>query len=149
MNIKYNTESFKSIWNEICPILSDHYEEVAFYKDIPLEVDKNQYFELDDTGYIKVFTARENGVLIGYNIFFLRHNMHYKSSFQAANDVIYIQKDKRGFGREFIKWCEEELIKTGVQVIGYHIKFSHDWGHVLTEMGYDKPEFSMTKKVKE
>lgn len=147
MNIKYSVESFKDIWNEIEPIIKDHWEEIAHYKDIPLNVDKNQYFELDGSEYMKTFTAREDGVLVGYNIFFIRHNMHYKNSLQAINDVIYIKKEKRGFGKYFIKWCDDELRNIGIQLVGYHIKFSHDWSKVLDKMGYDKPEFTMIKRL--
>lgn len=134
--ILYQSERLQDIWDEIFPILKDHYKEIAHYQDIKLEPNVREYFILEDLRIIKVFTAREENELIGYNIFFIRHNMHYKSSLQALNDVIYIKKDKRGFGKEFIKWCDEELKKLGVQVVFHHIKNEHNWGKVLEKMDY-------------
>lgn len=136
MNITFKKERLQDIWDEILPILREHYLEIAHYKDIRFEPNVAEYFRLEDIGIIKVFTAREKEELIGYNIFFVRHNLHYKSSLQALNDVIYIKKEKRGFGKIFIKWCDHELKKLGVQAVYHHVKSEHNWGKILEIMDY-------------
>lgn len=147
MNIKFNTERLQDIWDEIVPILKDHYLEIAHYKDIRFEPNVSEYFKIEDAGILKVFTAREDDLLIGYNVFLVRNNMHYKSSLQALNDIIYIKKEKRGFGKKFIKWCDEELKSIGVQVVHHHIKFAHDWSPILENMGYVKHDIIMSKRL--
>lgn len=147
MDIKFNTERLQDIWDEILPILKEHYLEIAHYKDIKFEPNISEYYKLEDLGFLKVFTARENEELIGYNIFFIKSNMHYKSSLQAANDVIFIKRDRRGFGKKFIIWCDDELRKLGVQIIYHHIKFSQDWSVMLEKIGYEPIDKIMGKRL--
>lgn len=147
MNIIFKEEKLKDIWGEMIPIFEKHYKEIAHYKDIPLEPDKDSYFKIEELGNIKTFTARESGELIGYSIYFIKNNLHYKSSLQALQDVIYIKKEKRGFGTKFIKWCDNRLRDIGVQVVCHHIKLAHDWSKILEKMGYEKQDIILTKRL--
>ncbi|MGH2517811.1 MAG: hypothetical protein ACRDHP_19365, partial [Ktedonobacterales bacterium] len=52
--------------NEMTPLLRSHYDEIAFYKDIPLDPDWDGYLRIQATGSLRVFTARAGDALIGY-----------------------------------------------------------------------------------
>lgn len=145
--LTYQIERIQDIYDELLPILKEHYFEIAHYKDIKFEPNVAEYFKLEDLGFLKTFTARENGELIGYNVFFIKRNMHYKSSLQATNDIIFIRKDRRGFGKNFINWCDDELRKIGVQICYHHIKFSQDWSPMLERIGYEKIDIIMGKRL--
>ncbi len=134
---------------EIGPLLREHYHEVAHYQDIELDVDWETYFRAQESGQFIFFTARtvETGELVGYNAFFVRSNPHYRGSVQAANDVIFISKDRRGFGREFIRWCDVELRDIGVQVVMHHVKVAHDWSKVLERDGYEHMDKIMVRRL--
>src|SRR5689334_18451912 len=74
--------------DELLPLLRAHYLEIAHYQDIELDPDWDAYAVVQQNNALRVFTARQDGKLVGYCAFFLRKNMHYRKSLQAVNDVI-------------------------------------------------------------
>ena len=87
--MKFQRQKAQDVFKEMIPLLEAHWQEIAHYKDIPLDPDFDAYFRAEDAGMLRVFTARdENDVLIGYAVFLIRFNIHYKSSKQALQDVI-------------------------------------------------------------
>lgn len=136
IDIVFNKERFKDTFEEAIPLVRAHYDEIAHFKDIPLDPDVAMYKALEDAGVIHVFTVRKNGNLIGYSLFFVRPNPHYKSSLQAVQDVIFIDKSHRGVGGRFISWCDEQLKSIGAQVVYHHVKAAHNFGRALERQGY-------------
>lgn len=133
---------------EMEPLLKAHYLEIAHYQDIELDVDWQNYFTIQNMGMFRAFTARDgSGKLIGYNCFFVKQNLHYRKSLQAANDVIFIDKAHRGFGAKFIDWCDQMLRAEGVQVVAHHVKAAHDWSPMLERMGYEFQDKIMTRRL--
>jgi len=129
------------LFREIMPILERHKEEIAHYPDIELDPDWNFYSRAQEFGSLRVFTMRDqHQALVGYNIFLVSLNCHYKSSKQAKNDILYLLPElRRGRrGLEFINWCDGELKKEGVQVVYHHVKKDHNFGPALERaMGYE------------
>lgn len=134
----FQRESAAQISEEIVPLLKLHYDEIAHFKDIPLDPDYDQYQTIENAGALRVFTARDaEKTLIGYSVFFVRRNIHYKSSLQASQDIIFIHPKKRGFGKAFIQWCDEQLKAEGVEVAYQHVKSKHNFGPLLETLGYE------------
>jgi hypothetical protein len=134
--------------SEFMPLLKEHYLEIAHYQDIEFDPDWDSYFAIQANGSLRIFTARdEAGKLIGYNCYFVRSNPHYRKSLQASNDVIFISKERRGFGTNFIAWCDEQLRAEGVQVTYHHVKFAHDWSPMLERLGYTKQDKIMSRRL--
>lgn len=136
---------------EIIPLLRLHWEEIAHYKDIPLEVDWQAYANADKNNALRIYSTRESDgtELTGYAVFFIKENPHYKSSKQAVQDVVFIRKDKRGHGKEFLSWCESNLKAEGVEVVMHHIKAAHNWGKMLERMGYELVDLIYAKRLSE
>lgn len=139
--ITFQRERAQDVFQEMLPLLEKHWEEIAHFKDILLEPDTETYFRMEDMGILRVFTARdENGILIGYNVFFIKHNLHYKSSLNALQDILFIHPDYRKgtIGTRLIKWCDEELRAEGVQVVYQHLKAKKelDFSALLERIGY-------------
>ncbi len=133
----FQRENLVDIWDEMLPLFEKHYAEIAHYKDIVLNPDKEIYMTLEQNNLIRAYTARdEDKSLIGYAVFFVKANMHYRDSLQASQDVIFIDPTKRGFGMKFINWCDNELLKEGVQVVYHHVKKAHDFGKILERLNY-------------
>jgi hypothetical protein len=133
---------------ELRPLLEKHYKEIAHYQDIPLIPAYEQYMKLDSMGMLRVFTAREeSGECAAYAIFFVKHNLHYSSSLQAVQDIIYVDPNKRGFGARLIKWCDEQLKAEGVQVVYHHVKVAHNFGPLLERMGYQLVDLIYGKRL--
>lgn len=136
-----------SIYEEMRPLLQQHYDEIAHYKDIPLEPDVEGYKRIEELGNLRMFTVRDDNELIGYSIFFIKHNLHYKSSIQAIQDIVFIRKDRRGQGREFLQWCDNELKSEGVDVVYHHVKAAHNFGPLLVRQGYELVDYIYGKRL--
>lgn len=138
---------------ELKPLFEKHYLEIAHYQDIPLDPDYDQYVKVEGTGCLRVFTAREfidNAEhLVGYCIFFIRPNLHYKSSLQASQDVLFIHPSFRslGFGAKFLSFCDDELRKEGAQAVYHHVKEAHNFGPLLKKLGYQLVDLIYARRL--
>ena len=141
-------EKIKDTLEEAKPLLYKHWQEVAHYKDIPLDPDYSMYLKMEEAGMIRAYAARDGqGVLIGYAVYVVRPNLHYKCCLTATEDIIFIDPERRGVGMFFLRWCDQQLKSLGVQVVTHHIKFAHDWSPALLRMGYEKTDMSLSKRL--
>lgn len=134
---------------EAFPLFQNHYKEISKYQDIPLEPDIELYLGIENAGSLRVYTMRLEDKLVGYAIFIVRSNMHYKSSIQAHQDILFLQKDQRGslHGYKFIEWCDNELQKEGIQVVYHHVKTAHNFGKLLERQGYEAIDIIYGKRL--
>lgn len=136
--MQFQREQGFMLFAEMKPLLEKHYHEISHFKDIEFDPDWEQYALNEINGNLRAFTARdENKKLIGYSIYFVRNNLHYRKSKQAVQDVLYIDPDHRGTGGKFILWCDEQLRSENVQVVYHHVKVAHDFGKLLEKFGYE------------
>lgn len=137
--------------SELAPLLEKHWREVAHYQDIPLEPDWNTYQALDEKDVLRLYTSRctDTDALIGYALFIVSTNVHYKSSVQAKQDVIFIDPTRRGFGARFIIWCDNQLKNEGVEFVFHHTKAARDFGPMLERMGYERIDYIYGKRLQE
>jgi hypothetical protein len=148
--MRFAREPVWDLWNEVLPLLTAHWKEIARYQDIVLNVDMKLYEMVEDSGGLRVFTARDHAYqLIGYACYFVRHNGHYKDSLQAVQDVLYIAPEKRRgwMPVKFIKWCDQQLTADGVQVVHHHVKLAHNFGPVLEHLGYEPVETIYSRRL--
>lgn len=147
----FQRESAKAVLSEITPLLEKHWDEIAHFRDIPLNPDYETYFKMDDAGLLRVFTARDEATkeLIGYAIFFIKHNLHYKDSLQALQDVLFVDPTRRGsFSPRFVLWCDRQLKAEGVQVVFQHVKCA-TWNTIefFQKLGYEKIDLILGKRL--
>lgn len=135
---------------DVAPILEEHYKELAHYQDIPLKPSFEAYQQVEDGGNLRIYTARLNGAIIGYNVLFIRANMHYSTSKQAAQDIMYVIASERGkgYGRKLISYADECLAVEGVQMVAHHVKLAHSaLANILEDQGYELVEMVFTKRL--
>ena len=54
------------LFEEMMPLLTAHYKEIAQYLDIPLNPNFEKYALMELAGTLRIYTARaENGLLVG------------------------------------------------------------------------------------
>lgn len=148
--MKFSREVAQRFIPENLDLFDLHWREVGHYKDIPLDIDFDMYNKLEDCGVLRIYSARDDeGKSIGYSFYVLKHNAHYKSSFQALQDIIFIHPEKRGFGKEFINWCDDELRKEGVQVVYHHVKAKKElnFGPLLEKLNYELVDLVYGKRL--
>ena len=148
--ISYQRERARDLWADINPLLQVHWREIATYEDIPLDPDVDRYNAMDDAGAMRCYTARAEGALIGYAVFSLATNMHYRSSAIAVQDVLFVlpehRKTRAGLG--LIRYTERELKKEGVILILQHEKIANpELGVILERLGYEALETIRGKRL--
>ena len=134
--VKFSGEKASEMIPDAMKLFSEHWNEINLYEDIPLDPDFELYKKLDEMKLIRVFTARDDGKLVGYCVYAVASDRQHKNTIQAVQDLLFITKEKRGFGMDFIKWCDDMLKKEGVEVVYQHSNKDHDFGPVLERIGY-------------
>lgn len=144
--IKYQQEFLSNIpKKEYLHLIEAHWSEIALNKStVPLDPDFDKYYQLEDSGVLKVFTVRDEGILVGYFSVFVFPHIHYKSTVFAQNDVIYISPDyRKGFTAiKLIKFAENCLREDGVDVLQINTKAHKDFSLILERLN-----FSLNDKV--
>lgn len=150
--ITFQRENCAQVIQDIQPLLVQHWEEVANYKDvIKLNPDFDKYLDLEKKNLLVIITCREDTTLIGYSVFFLYKHIHYQDHLFASNDVLFLIKCARK-GRQGIKLIRESerILKTlGVLRLSFHVKPKNDFSPILSRIGYGKEEIIMGKLLGE
>lgn len=150
MNLAFAREKAEPrLFDEIGPLLQKHYSEIARFQDIPLDPDFNRYALMEQADLSRTFTARWNGELVGYAVFYVGPAIQYKSSIQATEDLMFLRPDLRQgrHGLDFLKWIDAALEAEGVDVIYHHVNTDHDYGPILKRMGYETVNVIYGKRV--
>ncbi len=137
-------------YDEVMPLLEEHWMEVSFDKEIPLNPDLEKYLLLEEAGHLHCLSCRdEEGTLVGYVVTFLTPHVHYKDTLYAENDLIYIHPNHRKgtLGIRMLRRFEEIMKERGVDVLHMHVKISIDFGKVLQRLGYHHEENVYRKKI--
>lgn len=148
--MKFGLEKAREFIPINLPLFQLHWGEVGHYRDIPLDVDVEMYCKIEDADCLRIYSAREDdGTVIGYAFYLLKHNIHYKTSLQANQDIIFIHPEKRGFGKSFIDWCDGELRKQGVQVVYQHVKNKKElnFGPLLEKLNYELVDLVYARRL--
>ena len=140
-------ELFSDAFKDMEPLLIMHYEEISHHKHIPIEPWIERYQQLEDAGALKIFTVREESGLIGYAVFIVSRSLHNCQIIQAVQDIVFIEKEKRGFGKSFLAWCDEQLKALGVQIVYHHVNHKHNWGSLLDKLGYELVDLVYGKRL--
>ena len=138
--IEVARETLSALLADVKPLLEEHYEELALYAgEIPLDPDYDFYHAVERTGILRIYTARENGVLIGYAIYFARKHHHYRQHTWAISDIILVQKHHRNFGvaTKMFNYLEADMRLAGVDVMHTNTKAMHpELAVFLTSRGH-------------
>lgn len=117
MTTTAQVESLTRGLGELKPLLPHHWAEIAIFTDrMPLDPDYGAYLAADACGELTYVTAREDGRLIGYTLFWVKPHLHYRSTLTATMDLIYLWPDHRmnGTGRMMGQTLMDELRRRGV-----------------------------------
>ncbi len=138
-------------WNEMRPLTEAHYREIATHQDIPLDPLLDLYDALEKAGKLRVFLVRDAAsVLIGYAIYTVAPNPHYRSMLQASQDVLFLREDMRkgGLGARLVRHCDDVLRAEGIILVTQHVKVSHPvLGLLLERQGYQCVERIYSKRL--
>jgi GNAT superfamily N-acetyltransferase len=150
--IKYQQEFLSGVRGEIEPLLNSHWEEIALNKEkIKLNPDWDAYEAFEHQGKLKIFTARDDGQLVGYFVVIVGTNIHYKDHLFASNDIIYLSPNHRkGFtGIKLIKFAEKCLKTDGISVLTINTKVHQPFDKLMDFLKFRKIERVYSKYLGE
>lgn len=142
MTTTYATETLtEAFFDEVAPLLERHYEEIAHWKDMKLNAHREKYMGMAKANVLRIFTARNDGVLIGYCVYFISPSLHYAPFNFAHQDILFIDKPHRGstLGLRLVRYSHQELKKDKVDVVFQHTKAREELniGAFLRRVGYE------------
>lgn len=146
--ISFARELLCEVVQEVQPLLIDHYEELTKRKDVvKLDPQWDQYALLEKLDRFVVFTARDDGNLVGYNAFFVQAHMHYAGLKVAQNDVFFLVDDyRRGTtALRFLRYTEDALKRIDVRKVVYHCKPVNNLAPILHRLGHADEEVMVGK----
>lgn len=147
--VTYQSEAIYQVLPEILPLLQDNHAEAQ--RDnygTELDPDWDQYRTMETCGLLKIFTAREDGKLVGYDIFIVGPHRHAVGSRVAINDMTYVVPEYRGFTAVLlIKKSDISLKAMGCSVIVRHAQCNTQVHALLERIGYAPGELMMIRKV--
>lgn len=141
--ITFKEERVVDFLNDSQELLVEHWMEIANHKDErPLDPDFQKYVQLNDLGVLHLFTARDEGKLVGYIVFIVNQHAHYKSWKYAVSDVYYVSKEHRNKGTGFFLFTEAEmwLKDMGVNAITVQEKINFPHKGMFEHIGFKHVE---------
>lgn len=148
----YKEESYEEVVNDIMPLYEKHWEEIALNQDkIKLNPDLEKYQTLNAMGILRIFTARDNGKLVGYFLVMVTPHIHYKDHSFAVNDIIYVHPDCRGgtVAYRLIRFVEKQLKADGVSVLIINMKIHSPFDRLLEGLQFSNTERLYSKYIGE
>ena len=164
MGVTFQREKFAATIDEAKPLLVRHWAELARNRgSIAFNPDYEGYLRLETADILRVYTVRENRILIGYAVYLVSKHYHYKDHLWAASDMFWLDPAKRskrrpwwkralgigrkpGLGTQLFGFIESELHREGISVMHTTLKAAHpaaarmlrNLGHESIELGFAK-----------
>ena len=148
--MNYQQEFLATVENDIRPLLERHWNDIAVNKDkVKLNPDWDAYHSLEQDGKLKIFTAREQGELVGYFVVIVHTNLHYKDHLFASNDVIFLHPDHRKgrTGIKLVQFSEKCLKEDGVSVLAINTKVHKPFDKLMQFLGFSLVERIYSKYI--
>lgn len=150
MTITYQQEFLETCRDEAEVLIHKHWEEIALNKDkIKLNPDWEMYSLLESNGSLKIFTARNDGSLIGYFVVFVSKHIHYKDHLFANNDLLFLDEAfRKGLtGVKLIRFAEKCLKEDGVSVLTINTKVHKPFDVIMNKLGFNLVERIYSKYI--
>lgn len=137
--IKIQHESILSCKEDMKPLLDKHWAETEPNQDtIKLDPDWKHYSALDSAGILRIFTARNNGDLVGYCVVMISKSIHHKDHLFASTDVIYVKPEfrKSTLGADLLKFSEAHCKESGASLMTLNMKVDFPFDGLMQRMGF-------------
>lgn len=146
--ITYQVEDYSECVGESWLMLQAHYDEICTDKHVkPLDPDYERYEKLNELGMLRVFTVRDDGVMVGYFVSVVAPGLHYQQTMMALNDIMYLEPKYRGgtVGFRLVKLAVEDLKNLGADILTIHMKTDYPFRSLLNKLGFHLTEENWEK----
>ncbi len=150
MTPTFQAEKLHEVREEIEPLLRDHWDSVPPDYGHPFDPDWGAYDAMESVGALRIYTARDEGVLIGYVVAVVGPGLHSRHSRRAMTDLWYVIPSARGarLGVNLLRWAEDQLLGEGVDLVCHGTRQARVV-KLLGRVGYTAQETVCVKNLRE
>jgi len=137
--VTYQLESWEDYYKDCQALWLEHYEEIAARKSQrKMQPDVRSYMAAEAAGQLQILTARENGRMVGYMLFFVKPHMHYAGVLCGFEDSIFlVQSHRKGWvGVRLVKESIKYLQRRGVQEVFVMENKAKDLSKLFKGLGF-------------
>ena len=150
--IRYSEEHFSKIFErEFKVMFNAHWKEIGAFNKQKVNLAPNWpiYRALGDIGKLKLFTVRNDGNIVGYQLFIIDVHPHYSKTKMAESDAVYLYPEfRKGFiGYNFLKFCIKEL-HDDVDVIIMNTKAGTSYDIILKRLKFKIVDYKFALEIK-
>jgi hypothetical protein len=133
---------------ELRPLFEAHQKECP-QLGLPMDPDFTLYKAMADKNVLRIYTARVEDLLMGYQVFGVMKHPHRRYSTEAIQQLLYLEPDcRKGWTAiRFLRYCWAQLEGEGVRVIHQQIDARHDFGHIFEYAGFVLTDLTYARKV--
>lgn len=149
--LTFQTERWAKFYPDSKVVFPLHWRELALNQaEIPLSIDEEKYANLDRLGILLIVTARLDGRLVGYYLWFLMPHPHYASSGpMGLTDMYFVLPEyRKGVGTKLFVASELELRKRGIVKAITSCKVHEDHTELLERLGWTFSDKTFCKLLK-
>ena len=143
MGITYQEEFISYARHEVEPLAELEWEESGHPTEA-LSIDWDAYYDLEGRSLLKFFTARKDGLLVGYFVVILSGLLTSKGEVIAIYDSVYVHKDyrKSTVGKRMFDFVEKCLKEDGVSVLAINTKVHAPFDNLMQFL-----KFSLVERI--
>jgi hypothetical protein len=139
--VTFQAEALTTCWDEALPLMLANHRETGACAEWRFAPAKVKLLHMENAGFVRLFTARKNGKLIGYQLFFVLFGINYPDNIECTCHVAYVMPEYRSItGYKFLCWADEKLFYEGVYSIARQSTVKHPLDRLYTRMNYRKIE---------
>lgn len=148
VGVTFQEEEYSSdMWAEFWPLYNANSEEVD---DAPVAPSIEVYNQVAEAGALRIVSARIDGGVVGYLVFFLSPLLHRENFLAAQQDALFLVKEHRrgSLAKRLILYAEEVAKGAGAKVFRQSSKLlKKDISNLLRRMGYVAVEVVHEKEL--
>ena len=133
-------------WDEFLPLVVDHCKEIG--QEAP-DLNQEVLLMLEESGQLRCYTVRDEGVAVGYAIYLLEMNVMQQTRLIAKDVGLFLEKSHRGgiTAVRLLKFAEVSMMGEGVAEVFQSIPADSPVGDLLLRLGYHRIEEVYTKTL--
>jgi GNAT superfamily N-acetyltransferase len=145
---KFAIEDYTAAYIEAAPLMKMHWEEIAKNKAL-LHLNPDEEFYAGFRKNVLIVTARLNGELVGYFVWFIIKHPHYKHVLTAEEDIHFLHPDHRKgmTGYMLMRAARDFAITVGAQLLAVREKIGHEHPAILERLGFKATDIVYTQGV--
>ena len=148
--ITYQREQANLVVQDIVPLMHEHWTEIAYSQhEAPYDPDIDAFLRLDAAGALRLFTARDDGDLVGYACYMVFQSLNHRTERHANESGVFIHPGwRRGLTAwRMLKHADGELVREGIKAIHYNVPRAHPTlGVLLERRGYSHSDDGFVRR---